>query len=359
MKEIRGSPDDGTEGMKTGKLPESALKRSVLKQVHTGNHRISRPFMGMILENTKGAAIGSDCAFFSASGGQILAWCAQEAAVAVKADAGKMAVLVQKCVNNLAAAGAKPASAQISLMLPETCEEGDVKEIMANLSAACASQGMEIAGGDTNVSAYVTAPILTITAIGVVSEEGIHDLSMAKAGQDLVLSKWIGLEGTSLLAKTYRKELLGRYPAFLVDEATGFDRFLSVTEEAFIASKHGVSAMHDLSMGGVFGALWELAEGANLGLEVDFKKIPIRQETVEVCEVCGVNPYEMKSGGSLLMTSDDGERIVQALAAAGIPAVIIGKLTDGLDRIVRNEEEVRFLDRPKGADVLAERMKEA
>ena len=341
--------------MKTGKLPESALKRSVLKQVHTGNHRISRPFTGMILENTKGAAIGSDCAFFAASSGQILAWCAQEAAVAVKADAGELAALVQKCANNLAAAGAKPASAQISMMLPESCEEGDVKGIMTVLSAACMVQGMEIAGGDTNVTAYVTAPIITITAIGTVGEEGIHDLSMAKAGQDLILSKWIGLEGTAILAKSYREKLLERYPAFLVDEAAGFEKHLSITEEASIAAKCGAMAMHDLSMGGVFGALWELAEGANLGLEVDFKRIPIRQETVEVCEVCGVNPYEMKSGGSLLVTADDGEAIVQALAVAGIPAVVIGKLTEGQDRIIRNEDEVRFLDRPRGTDFIAER----
>lgn len=345
--------------MKTGKLPESALKRSVLKQVHTGNHRISRPFTGMILENTKGAAIGSDCAFFAASSGQILAWCAQEAAVAVKADTGELAALVQKCANNLAAAGARPVSAQISLMLPETFEESDVKELMTMLTAACTMQGMEISGGDTNVTSYVTAAILTMTAIGVVGEEGVHDLSMAKAGQDLILSKWIGLEGTAILAKTYREKLLERYPAFLVDEAADFEKYLSITEEASIAARCGALAMHDLSIGGVFGALWELAEGANLGLEVDFKKLPIRQETVEVCEVCGVNPYEMRSGGSLLMTADDGEAIVQALAAAGIPAVVIGKLTDGQDRIIRKEEEVRFLDRPKGADVIAECVKEA
>jgi hydrogenase maturation factor len=167
------------------------------------------------------------------------------------------------------------------------------------------------------------------------------------------------LEGTAILAKTYREKLLERYPAFLVDEAADFEKYLSITEEASIAARCGALAMHDLSMGGVFGALWELAEGANLGLEVDFKKLPIRQETVEVCEVCGVNPYEMRSGGSLLMTADDGEAIVSALAAAGIPAVVIGKLTDGQDRIIRKEEEVRFLDRPKGADVIAECVKEA
>ncbi len=336
--------------MRTGKLPESALKRSVLKQVHTGNHRISHPFTGKILENTKGAAIGSDCAFFAASSGQILAWCAQEAAVAGKAGAEEAAALVQKCANNLAAAGARPASAQISIMLPEGCEEAVIKEIMTALTEACVSVGMEIAGGDTNVTFAVSVPVITVTAIGITSAEDMHDLSMAKVGQDLILTKWIGLEGTAVLAKAYREKLLERYPAYLVEEAAGFGKCLSVAKEAKVAGENGAMAMHDLSQGGVFGALWELAEGAGLGLEVDLKKIPIRQETVEVCEVCGVNPYEMPSGGSLLVTADDGEAVAAALELSGIPAAVIGKLTDKQDRILRKEEEIRFLDRPKGTN---------
>ncbi len=345
--------------MRTGKLPESALNRSVLKQVHTGNHRISHPFSGKILENTKGAAIGSDCAFFAASSGQVLAWCAQEAAVAGKAGAGKAAELVQKCANNLAASGTHPASAQISIMLPEECEEALVKELMEEITTACVSLGMEIAGGDTNVTDAVTQPILTITAIGVAKAGEIPSLAKAKPGQALVLSKWIGLEGTAVLTESFREKLLERYPAYLVDEAAGFGKYLSIEKEAKIATKAGVAAMHDLSMGGVFGGLWELAEGAGLGLEVDLKKIPIRQETVEVCEVCGVNPYEMRSGGSLLMATEDGEALAAALEAEGIPAAVIGRLTGKQDRILLNEEEIRFLDRPRGTDVIAEKLRES
>ena len=48
--------------------------------------------------------------------------------------------------------------------------------------------------------------------------------------------------------------------------------------------KSGVRAMHDVTTGGIFGALWELAEASGVGLEIELKKIPIRQETVEICE---------------------------------------------------------------------------
>ena len=173
----------------------------------------------------------------------------------------------------------------------------------------------------------------------------------ARPGQDVVISKWIGLQGTALVAKRNREKLLTRYPAYFIEEAAGFDRYLSIIPEAATAIKSGVCAMHDVSEGGIFGALWELAEGAGVGLNIDLKKIPLRQETVEVCEHCNVNPYELLSGGSLLMTAEDGPGLVLALEEAGIPAVIVGKVTDSKDRILRNEDEVRYMDRPKQDEI--------
>lgn len=52
-----------------------------------------------------------------------------------------------------------------------------------------------------------------------------------------------------------------------------------------------------ISEGGIFGALWEMADGAGIGLDVALKRIPIQQETVEICEFFGVNPYQMLSTG--------------------------------------------------------------
>ena len=105
--------------------------------------------------------------------------------------------------------------------------------------------------------------------------------------------------------------------------------------------------MHDITEGGVFGALWEMAEGAGVGLDVDLRKIPIRQETVEICEFFGVNPYLIMSSGSMMMATDDGYRLVQEMKRAGIEATVIGRTTDGNDRILRNGDDVRYLDRPQ------------
>ena len=103
--------------------------------------------------------------------------------------------------------------------------------------------------------------------------------------------------------------------------------------------------------GGVFAALWEMAEGAGVGLTIDMKKLPLRQETVEVCEFCNVNPYELRSGGSLIIANPEGTAVVEALAAEGIPAVIVGRFTDSNERLILNEDEVRYMDRPQRDEI--------
>lgn len=117
--------------------------------------------------------------------------------------------------------------------------------------------------------------------------------------------------------------------------------------EAAVAAANGVSAMHDVTEGGIFGALWEMAEASGVGLEIDLKRIPLLQETVEICEFFDVNPYELISSGCMLMAAEDGNTLVRELEKAGIPAVVIGKATAGNDRIIVNEEERRFLEPPK------------
>ena len=85
-----------------------------------------------------------------------------------------------------------------------------------------------------------------------------------------------------------------------------------------------------------------MAEASGVGLEIDLKKIPVRQETIEVCEFFGINPYQLISSGCMLMAAEDGNLLVRELEKAGIPATIIGKANHGERPRPLNEEERRF-----------------
>ncbi len=350
--------------MRIGKVSENILKRSVLRQIRINN-----------IENegiVNGAGIGEDCAVFSFPEDVMAVSCMQEAVLSVShknlqrdsetacsatvsaaraAEQRSIAQLIQKCANNLAAKGAEPVAVLITLLLPESLEEADLKQLAAEARKACEALHMQIAGGQTRITSAVAAPCGVVTGIGKRTAEAGRWMKGAAPGQDVVVSKWIGLEGTSILARYHRDKLSGRYPSWLIEEAAGFDRYLSVIPEAATAMKSGVCAMHDASEGGIFGALWELAESAGVGLTIDLRKLPLRQETVEVCECCNVNPYELLSGGCLLMTSEDGAGLVSALKEEGIPAVVVGKIMDSRDRIFINEDEIRYMDRPKNDEI--------
>ena len=175
----------------------------------------------------------------------------------------------------------------------------------------------------------------------------------AGADQDIVVSKWIGLEGTVELVEQYREKLRERFPARMIDEAAAFDKYLSVEPEAATAMKSGVCGMHGVSRGGIFAGLWEMAQEAGVGLEVDLRKIPVRQETIEICEVFGENPYELLSGGCLIMTTRDGNALVMALEREEIPAVVIGRTTAGNDRVLYNQGHKQYLNKPRTEQIYA------
>ena len=92
--------------------------------------------------------------------------------------------------------------------------------------------------------------------------------------------------------------------------------------------------MHDVTEGGIFGALWEMAEASGVGLEIDLKKIPIRQETVEVCEFFGVNPYLLISSGCMLMAAQDGNHLVRELEKQGSKRRSSEKLPREMTRVL-------------------------
>ncbi len=307
------------------------LKRSVLKKIKT--HRD---------EVVCGAGIGTDCAILSFGEG-FQTVLATTPVTSPAAQLGSYAVPM--ALNNVVLAGAEPVGIMLTILLPEETEETELQELMEGAEAACSEYGVQIVGGHTEVTSVVKEPVMTVTGVG--RRDAAVSLKGTRPGQDVVISKWIGLEGTVRLARQRRQELCTRYPERMVEEAAAFDRYLSIIPEAATAMKSGVCGMHDVSRGGIFGALWELAESAGVGLEIELKKIPVKQETIEICEFFGLNPYELLSGGCLIMTAENGEALVTALARENIPAVVAGRTTDGNDRVLYNEDEKRYLDRPQ------------
>ncbi len=324
---------DTGEYMRIGKITENALKRSVLKQLRT-------EYKGI-----KSAVVGSDCAFsdeekvFSAVSPMGL--CIE--------DLGYYCVM--KAANSLIAQGITPDHVTLCILLPEEAEEKSIKIIVNDAICAARELGIMYAGGHTETTQAVNRPVVVATASGYNSSISSVYENKPVAGQDIVVSKHIALEGTAMLASTRKAELSQRYPMPFIDNAAGFKKYMNIRKEAEIAISAGVSAIHDISNGGIFAALWEMSEKGGCGLYVDLKKIPVRQETIEICEFFEANPYQMLSGGALLMASDNGKELAEKLMEADIPAVVIGSFKEGNDRMIINDDEERFLELPQSDEI--------
>lgn len=323
--------------MKIGKVSEAVLKRSVLNQIHTRREEV-----------LLGASVGEDCAAVAVAEDEVLVLSTDPITGTVQ-DIGDLAI--QVTVNDLASAGAEPVGVMLTVLLPERMSEQKMRHMMEQAEAACEKVNVQIMGGHTEVTKAVTQPLISVVGVGKAKKGKLISTAGARPGMDIIVTKWIGMEGTSIIAKEKEAELLTHFTPSFLAQAKAFDQWLSVLPEAAVAVRYHVAAMHDVTEGGIFGALWEMAEASGVGLEIDLKKIPIRQETVEVCEYFDVNPYELISSGCMLMAAADGNTIVRELEKAGIHAVVVGKATEGNDRVLYAAKERRYLEPPKSDEL--------
>ncbi|WP_176762395.1 AIR synthase-related protein [Eubacterium oxidoreducens] len=321
--------------MKIGKIRGNAYQRAIIKEFH--NRREDVCFYP-----------GADAARVSLGDEQQMI-CATETMIDTFEGAEKLAL--HRACNNLYAAGGTPRAVQMAITLPQDYEEAAFRRMMRRIDAFCETNQLQLAGGHTEVADAVNAPIVTALAVGAVKNGEYLSPKQMEAGMELVLAGPIAKEGTLVVLTRLEEKLKSHFTGAFLDEARQKVEDLSIAKIAQYAKKHGARAMHDLAGGGVFGALWEMADSAGVGLEVDLKAIVIEQQSVEVCEYAGLNPYELASSGSVLIATWDGALLVQALMDAGIKATLIGRTTDGNDRILRNGEEVRYLDLPKADEL--------
>lgn len=309
--------------MKKGKISDTILGRSVFKLLGKRG-------------NTVKPAYGQDAAHIDSQGRAVLA----------AAATGDWAVY--RAANNISAAGGVTDCIIDTIVIDEKSREIRLKEIIKELDRQSCAVGVSIAGGHTTVSDKVNSPVISVTAIGHQESER----NRAVAGQDIVVTKHIGMSGIRTIIDRRRKEILDIYSEDIINKALVDESQLLVAKEAGIFMKENITgAMHDVSEGGIFAALWDMAEYSGVGLEVDLRQIPVKQEIIEICELFNINPYILDSMGCLLMTCENGCDIINMLHQNGIEAAVIGKITKGNDRIIHNSEEDRFLGLPEQDEI--------
>jgi len=241
--------------------------------------------------------------------------------------------------NDVACLGAVPRFFLATLLLPEgAATEAMAEGIFADLAASCEALDVTLCGGHTEVTYGLDRPIVVGQMLGEVDRERLVCNERSQAGDDVLLTKGIAIEGTSLVAREKGDELAGAIDAAVLERARGLldDPGISVVRDAaaLCAACHP-HALHDPTEGGLATGLHELADAAGLGVAVDAEAIAVLPTTQALCGHYGLEPLGLIASGALLAVTAPGDTAaaLDALASAGVAARRIGRMTERADGV--------------------------
>lgn len=317
--------------VKAGKLSPQKLRGLIFDRLHQRRHDVLlRPGIG---EDSAIIDFGEDVCVIST-----------DPITGATCRLGWLAVHVS--CNDIATNGAEPVGVQVALLLPEGTNDDFIGEIMADLDAACAELGIEVLGGHTEVTSVVREPLVVATAVGRAARDRYVTSSGSRPGDVIYVTKGVGFEGTGILAADHHEALAAKVEPWALDQARCFLDQISVVAEALAAARSGATAMHDITEGGFYGALWEILSASCLGCQVEVADVPVLPETKAICDALRLDPLGLISSGSLLITAPSTAPIVEAVAKVGVKAYPVGLVTNGLRELIFPDGKRQELPEP-------------
>ncbi|MDD2446673.1 MAG: AIR synthase family protein [Tissierellia bacterium] len=323
--------------MEIGKVPNEILEKIVFSNIKNKRKEV-----------LVSAAIGEDNGVIDF--GDTVCVVSTDPITGTTKDIGKLAIHVS--CNDISTNGAEPIAVLFTILCPPETTEKDLEIIMRDASEAAAEINVEIIGGHTEVTDSVNRVIVSTTVIGKQLKSKLYDYSKIKTGDKIVLTKYIGIEGTSIIAKELEDKLVEKIGKDNLDKAINMDSMLSVVKEGITAGRHNALYMHDITEGGIYGAAWEASRAINKGVIIYEDMIPIMDVTREICHILEIDPYRLISSGSMLIIirEEDFVNLQRELSNLDIKSTIIGEITDeGIYKIKGGEKSV--VDSP-GSDEL-------
>lgn len=320
--------------MRIGKLSNEQLNNIVLSKLNN-KHDI-----------LLGSGVGEDCAAIDFNGEACVL--STDPITGACENIGTLAVHVSG--NDIASSGAKPSAMLVTLLIPPDKEINDVEKVVAEIITAANSLDIDIIGGHTEVTDAVNRIVVSTTVVGRIQSSDLIKSSGANEGDDIIMTKYAAIEGTYIIASEHKEKLKSVLSESDFEQADALGSQISVVKEGILAGRLGATAMHDITEGGVFGAVHELCEASNVGCELYKEKIPMLDVTKKICEELGIDAYRLIGSGSMLITTQDTEKTIEALEKIYVKASVIGKVISKDICLIENEQKTTLS--PSGADEL-------
>lgn len=315
--------------MKIGKLTISDLNNLIFNNIKNNDNKV-----------LSSGEIGSDCAAIEV--GENVVYLSTDPITGTNSGLGKLAININ--CNDIATEGIPPVGIMLTILAPPHTEKDEIAKIMKEAQEEAQKLGVSIIGGHTEITTAVNKTIISATSIGIGKKSDFKRKENIKAGDRLVITKGVGIEGTGIIAFDKESELQEVFPTSLIEEAKSLLDLTSVVKDGVIANNFS-KGMHDVTEGGLLGALWESSCFYNLGLEIFYEKIFIHQPTKEICKYFKINPLKLISSGTMLIIVDENKVnfLLEKLEENGINAFNIGKFTESNEKVlIKNGERLEI-----------------
>lgn len=316
--------------MKIGKVPNSVLE-DLISNIKSRDEVIV------------GSCIGKDTAILDFKDKLLVL--STDPITGANKDLGNLAINV--AVNDLATEGAEPVAAMLTILAPPGTTEDDLKVVMDEAKESASRLNMAIVGGHTEITDAVNRIVVSTAVLG--SIEKPFTKKEIEVNDVLVLTKSIGIEGTSIIAKEKEEDLSKILNNNEIEEAISYSKMTSVVEEGVLGKKYGAKYMHDITEGGILGAAWEAAKANNIGLVVFDDRIPISSVTKKISDHYNIDPRRLISSGSLMMiiSQQDLLNLIPKLEEKDISISVIGRVTDYEGVFLKENGKMIPLPEPK------------
>lgn len=320
--------------LKAGKLDSELLKKIVFDKItYRRPEVLTRP------------GIGEDCAVVDF--GSYDCVMSTDPITAAISDIGRLSIHIS--CNDIASNGIQPLGIMLAVMLPVGTTEEDIEEMMRQAGEVSAKLGVEIIGGHTEITPAVNTPVIVSTAIGRAPKSGSQQADQLEPGDYIMITKSAGLEGTGIIALDYEDELKSVLTDDELAEAKSLLDYVSVVPEGVAAGNIGTHGMHDVTEGGVLGAVWELCQIAGTGAEVWVDEIPVKEVTKKICKHFDIDYLRLISSGCMVIMTppDKKEAMEAAMAEAGVEISCIGVITESDKGIImKTGNDIREVEPP-------------
>lgn len=303
--------------MKIGKLTASQLKEVIFNNIK----KKRKEFL-----NSPG--IGDDCAAIDL--GEKVCYVSSDPITGAVSEIGKLAVNIT--CNDLATTGVEPMGIMVTILAPPSTSVEDLQNIMVDMESECTVLNIDILGGHTEITDAVNKIIISVTGLGFGTKDHYEDKKEVLVGDIILLTKGTGIEGTAIIAYEKEEELKTILSHSEINSGKSMMNLTSVVREGVLSSELS-KGMHDVTEGGILGAVWEVAELSKLGVTIYRDQLNVSEVTHKICDHYKIDPLKLISSGSMLIvvSPQNKDILLDKLISNDISTFEIGYFTENIE----------------------------